>query len=150
MSSPPRSDVDVAQLSARLRLSITRLARQLRQTSDSALTPTQQAVLATIARHGPLTLGEVAEREQVAAPTITKVAGLLHDQGLISREPDPDDRRFVRVAVTTQGQALLEHIRARRTAWLTTQLRDLPAEELARLEAAADVLEQLTDRERST
>src|SRR3546814_13268549 len=58
--------VDASELAGRLRLSVTRLARQLRQTADTDLSPTQGAVLATISNHGPLTLGELAERERVA------------------------------------------------------------------------------------
>ena len=138
---------DATALAARLRLSVTRLARQLRQTSDSALTPTQLAVLATVANQGPLTLGELAERERVAPPTITKVVGTLHDNGLLAKQADPDDRRFVRVEVTAAGAALLDQTRARKNAWLATRLRDLSPEELDQLAAAADVLDRLTGRD---
>lgn len=144
MPSDLSSTTNVADVSARLRLSITRLARQLRQMSEGDLTPTQLSVLATISIHGPLTLGEVAERERVAAPTITKVVGVLVDKGLIERNPDPSDRRFVRVTLTDAGDTLLERTRARRTAWLTQQLRELDEDDLESLSAAADVLDRLT------
>lgn len=146
-SGPTVETTDPAAVSARLRLSVTRLARQLRQMAEGDLTPTQLSVLATVAIHGPLTLGEVAERERVAAPTITKVVGVLVDKGLIERNPDPSDRRFVRVELTPEGATLLERTRARRTAWLTRKLRDLSPEDLERLSAAADVLDQLTEHE---
>lgn len=144
MPSDLNATTNVADVSARLRLSITRLARQLRQMSEGDLTPTQLSVLATISNHGPLTLGEVAERERVAAPTITKVVGVLVDRGLIERTPDPSDRRFVRVTLTDAGDSLLERTRARRTAWLTQQLRNLDEDDLESLSAAADVLDRLT------
>lgn len=146
MGKTDRSD-DIVVLSAQLRLSVTRLARQLRQTSDQQLTPTQVSVLATIWRHGSLTLGELAEGERVAAPTISKVAGVLADKGLIERNPDPEDRRFIRVELTTEGHALLERSRSRRTAWLTQRLRQLSDDEFDRLQAAADVFDKLTDTE---
>jgi DNA-binding MarR family transcriptional regulator len=145
MSSVPTSD-DTAELAGRLRLAVTRLARQLRQTSDSDLSPTQSAVLATLANHGPVTLGELAELERVASPTITKVTGILRERGLVEKVTDPDDRRFVRVELTADGRALVERSRARKTAWLARQLHDLPPEELERLAAAAEVLEHLTAR----
>src|SRR3546814_2691068 len=78
--------VDASELAGRLRLSVTRLARQLRQTAGTDLSPTQGAVLATISNHGPLTLGELAERERVAGPTITKVIGVLHARDLVRSE----------------------------------------------------------------
>jgi DNA-binding MarR family transcriptional regulator len=145
MAQMPTPD-ETAELAARLRLAVTRLARQLRQTSDSDLSPTQSAVLATLANHGAVTLGELAELERVASPTITKVTGILQERGLVEKLPDPDDRRFVRVDLTADGRALVERSRARKTAWLARQLHDLPPEELGRLAAAADVLEQLTAR----
>ncbi len=141
----PTSD-DAVELAARLRLSITRLARHLRQTADSDLSPTQASVLATVSAHGPLTLGELAERERVASPTITKVIGILHDKDLVDKVTDPDDRRFVRVSLTLAGEALLERTRARKTAWLARQLQGLDPDELERLTAATEVLEQLTAR----
>ena len=56
----------------RLRMAIARLARNLRQQSDSELTPSQQILLATILDHGPATPTELAAREQVSAPTISR------------------------------------------------------------------------------
>ena len=44
---------DEVAMAARLRLSATRLARRLRQQSDSGLTPTQLSALAAVDRHGP-------------------------------------------------------------------------------------------------
>lgn len=137
---------ETAELAGRLRLAVTRLARQLRQTSDSDLSPTQSAVLATLANHGPVTLGELAELERVASPTVTKVTGLLQERGLVVKVTDPSDRRFVRVELTTEGQALVERSRARKTAWLARQLQELPPEELEQLVAATEVLEHLTAR----
>ncbi len=145
MSGMPTTD-ETAELASRLRLSITRLARHLRQTADSDLSPTQASVLATVSSAGPLALGELAELERVASPTITKVIALLHDKGLVDKLTDPDDRRFVRVSLTPEGEALLERTRARKTAWLARQLQDLSPEDLERLIAATDVLEHLTAR----
>ena len=103
-------------------------------------------MLATVSTAGPLALGELAELERVASPTITKVIALLHEKGLVDKLTDPDDRRFVRVSLTAEGEALLERTRARKTAWLARQLQDLSPEDLERLTAATDVLEHLTAR----
>lgn len=145
MSDMPTAD-ETAELAGRLRLSITRLARQLRQTAESDLSPTQASVLATVSKAGPLTLGDLAELERVASPTITKVITLLHDKGLVEKITDPTDRRFVRASLTPEGQALLERTRARKTAWLARQLQDLSPDDLERLAAATEVLEHLTAR----
>jgi hypothetical protein len=49
-----------------------------------------------------------------------------------------------RVELSAAGRRQLEAGRIRRTAWLSTRLRDLPTEDLVRLEQAAAVLERLT------
>src|SRR5262249_30307067 len=98
---------DAAEVAARLRLSATRLARRLRQEAGMGLTPSQLAVLATVGNHGPLTLGALAEREQVAPPSITKAVAKLEADGLLVRTPDPTDRRVHHVACTAAGAELL-------------------------------------------
>jgi DNA-binding MarR family transcriptional regulator len=141
----PRSpDVDLGDLAGSLRLSVTRLARLLRQQDQSGLAPTLTAALATIAREGPLTLGELAVAEQVTAPSITKVVEKLEARGFVTRHTDERDRRVTRVQVTPAGRKFVETVRGRRTAWLTSRLKTLSPDELARLAAAADVLEKLT------
>ncbi len=145
---PSETDLDTVALAAQLRLAVTRLARQLRQTADTDLSPTQAAVLASVFLHGPVSLGELAEIERVSSPTITKVIGLLHDKGLVSKATDPADRRFVRVALTPEGEALLERNRARKNAWLARRLRELEPEEIERLAAASGLLERLVEGRR--
>jgi DNA-binding MarR family transcriptional regulator len=149
-TTPPSLGADAvepdatAELAGHLRLSVTRLARVLRQTADTDLSPTQASVLATVSNHGPLPLGELAERERVASPTITKVIALLHEKGLVDKAIDPDDRRFVRVALTPAGEELLERTRARKNAWLVRQLTKLSDDDRARLAAVTEVLDRLT------
>src|SRR5438105_12260061 len=108
MRTSPSSVPSVAtpEIAARLRLSATRLARRLRQESGAGLSPTQQSALAVIANHGPLTLGALAEHERVAPPSITKVVSKLECDGLVTRTPDPADRRVCGVANAAHGAAL--------------------------------------------
>jgi DNA-binding MarR family transcriptional regulator len=101
------------------------------------------AALSTVGQHGPLTLGELAAREQVAPPTITKVVEKLVANGLVARTADPDDRRVARVAITSKGARQLHTYRTRRTEWLLGRIQGLDDDELIRLAAAVDVLEKL-------
>jgi DNA-binding MarR family transcriptional regulator len=137
-------NVDPADLAQRVRPAVTRLARLLRQQGDGSLSPTLSATLWTISREGPLTLGELAAHEQVAAPTITKAVSRLEADGLVTRRADPSDGRVCRVTISAAGRRRLDASRSRKTAWLTTRLAGLPDEDLERLAAAVDVLERLT------
>ena len=131
------------EIASRLRLSATRLARRLRQESGAGLSPSQLSALAVIANHGPLTLGALAEHERVAPPSITKVVSKLESDGLVTRTPDPADRRICRVAVSPSGERLLEEIRRRKTAWLTARISQLDADRQRRLADALDVLDEI-------
>ena len=113
---------DNAAIAASLRLSATRLARQLRQGSDAGLTPSQLSVLATIERHGSLTLGALADQERVAPPSITKVVAKLEAAGLVARRLDERDRRVAWVELTNAGSTRLAKIRQRKTVWLAARI----------------------------
>jgi DNA-binding MarR family transcriptional regulator len=134
-----------ADLAARLRLSVTRLARRLRQQADVGVSPTQLSALATIERHGPITLGDLAAAERVQPPTITAAVGRLEQQGLVARRPDRDDKRVVRVVVTAGGRRLLARNRSLKTAFLARRLDTLDAAERATLEEASVLLDRLLD-----
>ncbi|MGH9004885.1 MAG: MarR family winged helix-turn-helix transcriptional regulator [Acidimicrobiia bacterium] len=134
---------DTAELAGRLRLAVTRLARQMRQQTDTGLSPTLLATLASVESAGPLTLGELAALERVAPPTITRAVTGLEAEGLVVRRIDPDDRRVARVEVTPAGRKLLERARTRKNAWLARRLRDLAPEDGQRLAEALAVLEGL-------
>lgn len=133
----------VEDMAGRLRFAVARMARLLRQQDQSGFGPTLIAALATVGQHGPLTLGDLAAREQVAPPTITKVVEKLVALGLATRSADASDRRVSRVAITPKGTRQLDKYRTRRTEWLAERLRDLEPRERERLAAAVDVLEKI-------
>jgi DNA-binding MarR family transcriptional regulator len=138
--------MEPVEIAGRLRVSVTRLARLMRQQEESGLTPTLRAALATVARHGPLTLGELAAHEQVTKPTTTNIVTKLEGLGLVARRPDTTDRRVCWVEVTPLGKRQLAVHRERRTEWLASRLRGLPPEDLARLAAALDALDAVSAR----
>ena len=140
--TPPSAD-----LAARLRLVVTRLARQLRQRAVVGLTPSQISALATIDRTGPVTLGELAALERVQPPSVTVVVTRLEEQGLVVRRHDPRDRRVSRVETTKDGRKLLARSRRRKDADLDRRLRSLTDDERATLDAAAIILERLVEPE---
>src|ERR671939_538026 len=75
------------ELASHLRIALARTARRLRQESGTGLSPTLTAALATIARHGPLTPSELAARERVQRPTVTRVlTALVADHGYAGRQ----------------------------------------------------------------
>ncbi|HZV48145.1 MAG TPA: MarR family transcriptional regulator [Candidatus Dormibacteraeota bacterium] len=141
-------DLDPTLLASRLRLAVTRLNRRLRRQDDTRLSPSVQSALATLARHGPLSLGELAAHEALRPPTVTGIVSDLEARSLVARDPDPHDRRVVRVTVTPAGRALLERSRRRKTEYLAARLRRLDEDRLRALEDAVEVLELLAEEDR--
>jgi DNA-binding MarR family transcriptional regulator len=125
-------------------MSVMRLARRLRQMkTDDTLTTSQLATLATLDRHGPLTLGELAAHEHVQPPSMTRIAAALEAAELVRRTAHPSDGRQVLLTVTPAGARLLSADRKRREAWLHQRLATLDPSEIETLRDAAAVLEKL-------
>ncbi|WP_371479980.1 MarR family winged helix-turn-helix transcriptional regulator [Kitasatospora sp. NBC_00315] len=140
---PETSEEDLAAIS-QLRSSVMRLARRLRhQPVAESLSPTEMGVLGTLARCGQATPGELARREHVQPPSMTRIVAMLEEKGLVRREPHPDDRRQVVVSSTEQAEAILLESRRRRNAWLAEIAEGLDEDEWATLRAAAPVLYKL-------
>jgi DNA-binding MarR family transcriptional regulator len=147
---PPAADhasEDVGAMAAHLRISVTRLARILRRQADTGLSPSQLSALTSIDRHGPLTLGSLAEHERVAPPSVTKVVAKLEEQGLVSRQADRTDRRVAHVSATETGIDLLADVRQRKDVWLASRIDALDEYQRRRLAAALDVLDALTGQD---
>jgi DNA-binding MarR family transcriptional regulator len=136
---------DQELLAGRLRHAIARSARRLRQEAGTDLSPSLSAALATIDRHGPLTPSELAARERVQRPTVTRVVYRLEQAGLVSRAADPTDRRSALITVTPEGHALLEVARTRKDVFLSERLEALPAADRTTLERAAALLEGMLE-----
>lgn len=140
---PELSESDAAAVST-LRSAVMRLSRRLRnQRVEESLTPTEMQVLATLARCGSASPGELARKEHVQPPSMTRIIAMLEEKGLVRREPHPDDRRQVVVSSTEQAESILDQSRAKRDAWLAELAGGLDEEEWALLRAAAPVLERL-------
>lgn len=127
-----------------LRGAVMRLSRRLRhQRVDESLSPTEMSVLGTLARCGSATPGELARKEHVQPPSMTRIVAMLESKGLVHRDPHPGDRRQVVVRQTEQAETMLEESRARRNAFLAELMATLSEEERAVLREAAPVLEKL-------
>ena len=130
-------------LESQLRLVVLRLSRRLRQQTAGDVTASQISALATIAKHGEVSLGELAAIERIAPPSMTRIAARLEEQGLVERRVDASDRRVARVAVSKAGEELLAETRTRRDAFLAARLQDFTPEEQDLLAAAVPLLERM-------
>jgi len=129
----------------RLHSAAIRLLRRLRREDEAmGLTAARASALSVLVFGGrPITLGALAQAEQVSAPTITRLIVGMERDGLVRREADPTDGRVVWLHATAKGGRLLHAGRRRRVAALEADLAGLPPAEREALAAATGILERV-------
>jgi DNA-binding MarR family transcriptional regulator len=103
------------------------------------------SVLHTLARRGPLRLTDLTATEQLKQPALTSLVAKLERDGLVSRAPDPSDRRAILLSLTADGQAIVASRRASRVERLAELVNQLSDEERALLADSAQLLKRLTE-----
>lgn len=107
---------------------------------DLNLSMPQLKMLFVIDWLGPLSMSQVAQRLGISVSAATGVIDRLVEQGLARREPDPCDRRIVRVASTSEGHALALRLRSGDTEQLARIVARFSDEELMRCIGALAVV----------
>src|SRR3954452_15612161 len=100
--------------------------------ADVGLSLRQYAALHSI-REGASSPGELASLWQVTPAVITGIIDRLEKRELVRREPDPDDRRRLRLALTETGLAASTDVERALTEELAAQLSQASPRELAEL-----------------
>ena len=127
-----------------LRPVLLRVGRELRRESRAVgVSPEQVALLVAIKYAPGIGIRELASRERVSPPAMTKHVDRLERDGLVDRTPSDEDRRRVGLTLSAEGHRVLRRVRSRRTAWLASRLRELDERELAAIEAAIGPLGRL-------
>lgn len=119
-----------------------RLAKLVEKRTEAVLRPFGLTVwkfdvMATLRRHDcDLSPGELMAATMLSSGAMTNRLDRLESDGLISRRPDPADRRGVRVELTEAGRALVDRVIEARLAealLIESTLEHDEAQELARL-----------------
>jgi DNA-binding MarR family transcriptional regulator len=129
-----RPDLDVEPLQVLSR--VTRLARHLDRARRAAfashgLELWEFDVLSALRRQGPpyqLSPGALLRTTLVTSGTMTNRIDRLEEAGLVSRSPDPQDKRGVLVTLTAQGRARVDSALADLLAGEQALLAPVPAE----------------------
>src|SRR5262245_54370348 len=110
---------ELARDAGELRVSMSRLARRLRQEAQGpGLTMSQRTALSRLYRLGPATLSELAAGEQGRPQSMARTIDALDAAGMVRRAPHPTDRRRHVITLTERGRTEIAVDRSRRDAWL--------------------------------
>jgi DNA-binding MarR family transcriptional regulator len=139
---------DTTEIANRLRPVLLKLARELRREIHSlGVTGGQVSLLVDIKRSPGVGVRELAARERVSVPAVSKFVARMEEAGLVRREPVGGDKRRVGLHVTEAGHRVLRSVRSKRTAWLAARLRTLEPHELEAIDAAIEPLTLLLAQE---
>ena len=141
---PTQTSFDTVQLADRLRPVLLKVGRELRREAREVGVSPQQVTLMVAIKYEPgIGVRELAARERVSAPAMSKHVDRLERDGFVVRTQSESDKRRVGLTLTEEGARVLRRVRSRRTAWLATRLRGLTPEQLTAVEAAIDPLSEL-------
>ncbi|MGO4599101.1 MarR family winged helix-turn-helix transcriptional regulator [Terrabacter sp. 2RAF25] len=139
------SRAELVSLSNDIRLACMRISRRVRFESDRELPPHQFSVLARL-EGAHRTNSELAEIEQVSAPSMKRTTSALVEAGYVARADDPTDGRQVILSLTSEGRKVLRRIRRHRDEWLLARFETLSDEERELLQQAAAVLAKVATK----
>lgn len=126
--------------------SAVRLLRHLRGSdADAGLTGPQASALSVLVFGGETTIGALASREQVAAPTMSRLIRDMEASGLVQRRANQADGRSVLISATDRGETLMNEARCRRLDRLARSLGELSEDDLKLLERAAVLIARLSE-----
>ena len=133
-----------SSLTSHLRVAVVRLNRRLRaQQTSASVSLTQLSAMSCLYKCGPLTPGELAAKEGVQPPSMTRVIAALEEFGYVDRRPHPRDGRQAIVEISETGKTYIKADITAREAWLDSRLAELDDEERDVLAKAADIIDRM-------
>ncbi len=144
------SDETLSHLAVDLVAAGSHFARATFQATGSELSYVSLRVLATLQREPGLRIGELARREGITQPSMSQAIKKLVAEGLVAREPSPDDARAFDLTITDAGRAEVRAYREDSVHALVPEFRDLSPDDVETLIKAAEILPVLTARLRGT
>jgi len=106
--------------------------RRLRETFDVTL-PRFDLMAQLDRAPKAMTLGELSQRMMVSNGNVTGLVDRLVDQGLVSRQPSPKDRRAQLVTLTAQGRRFFRAMARTNGDWIGEMFTDLSSSDIETL-----------------
>jgi DNA-binding MarR family transcriptional regulator len=96
-------------------------------------------------RRGPNSMSELATAKNISRPAISQAVDVLVKKGLLTRLPSSSDRRVIELALTDEGNALLDTVFKENRAWMKERMNALTIEELETIGKAMEALKKILE-----
>jgi DNA-binding MarR family transcriptional regulator len=96
-------------------------------------------------RRGICSISELATAKNISRPAISQAVDLLVNKGLLTRVQSTQDRRYVKLALTTEGNALLDTVFKETRGWMKGRMHTLTAGELETIAKAMEVMKKMME-----
>jgi len=108
-------------------------------TAEFDITVEQFHILRRIHK-GRDSVSKLADAKHISRPAISRAVDIMVNKGLVTRAQDPADRRYVQLALTEEGQTLLDAIFSKNRAWMASRLISLEKSELDAIRSGMNAL----------
>ncbi len=96
-------------------------------------------------RRGTDSMSELATAKNISRPAISQAVDVLVKKGLLTRIQSTTDRRYVDLALTDQGNALLDTVFKETRGWMKERMNKLSADELETISKALIALKKMME-----
>ena len=90
---------------------------------------------------------ELAERSKISRPAVTRLVDVLVDNEMVTRSPDENDRRIIRLELTGRGEIMLDELFQSTYTWLNEKLQALTDDELQAMIRGLGLLRSVFEKE---
>jgi DNA-binding MarR family transcriptional regulator len=96
-------------------------------------------------RRGTGSISELATAKNISRPAISQAVEILVKKGFLTRVQCKTDRRYVDLALTEEGTALLDAVFKETRAWMKERMKALNAEELGTIARAMESMKKMLE-----
>ncbi|HEX2621293.1 MAG TPA: MarR family transcriptional regulator, partial [Phototrophicaceae bacterium] len=104
---PKSNTVEIARRTLDIIPLVMRVMSAQMRSAEHGLSSNHAPLLGML-QYRPYSLGELAERMSVSAPTMSNTITTLEERGWVTRKRSETDRRIVSIMITEEGQAVLD------------------------------------------
>ena len=91
-----------------------------------------------------ISMSELANVKRISRSAISQAVDILVNKGLLTRVQSTQDRRYVKLALTNEGNHLLDTVFNETREWMKERMLTLTVQELTTIASAMEIMKKIT------